>query len=321
MKKERLCVLCLSLVAILGAPAEAEPSRYDPGGIAPGTSRKILLDERVAGFRRSFRLHVPAGWKQGEPRPLVLALHGGLATSRILEKQTGFSEVADRHGFLVVYPDGMGFGSLARHWNGGYCCAKALKIELDDLGFLDRVTEWIAQRYEVDEKRIFVVGYSNGGMLAYWYAAERAEKIAGLGIWASSIGSLEENGRRWSWPKPKRALPVFISHGSGDKRLPYESPKARAGEKQKLLGAVASAEAWVRANRCDEEPDLSKPRGGALEFRQWCAGEAAQVVFLGIDGWGHDWPTPKRIGKLEASHPLSGFYLAEEMWRFFAGLP
>ncbi len=162
----------------------------DADTVAPGTSAKIVLDERAGPFRRSFRLHVPAG-ADGAPHPLLVAIHGGLATARIHEDQTGFSAIADREGFYVVYPNGLGVFSLMRHWNGGFCCAQALGDDLDDPGFIDRVIEWTAARHPIDRRRVYVVGYSNGGFLAYWYAALRADRLAGLGIWASSIGSLD----------------------------------------------------------------------------------------------------------------------------------
>lgn len=305
------------LVALVSAAPQTEPA--EAATIAPGTSRKIVLDERAGSFRRSFRLHVPAGAGGDTPRPLVLALHGGFATARILEQQTGLSGVADRNGFLVAFPNGLGIFSLARHWNGGYCCAKARDTGLDDLGFLDRVTEWIAERYPVDRERIYVIGYSNGGMLAHWYAAERAERLAGLGIWASSIGSFDDGETRWSWPPPTAALPVFVAHGLDDARLPFHRPAEREG--QQLLGAVGSAEAWARANGCSRQPAVETRRQGAVEQRAWCAAGPTPVVLLALAGWGHDWPGPRQTSRLPSEHPLKGFHLAEEMWRFFSQLP
>lgn len=297
----------------MGTSSAAEP---EPVRISPGTSEKIVLDERAGPFRRSFRLHVPASLQDDAPRPLVVALHGGLATASIFERQSGLSELADRHGFFVVYPNGLGIFSLLRHWNGGYCCAKALATELDDLGFLDRVVEWIQSRYAIDDQRLYVIGYSNGGMLAYWYAAERADKLAGLGIWASSIGSLETDDLNWHLPPPTAALPVFIGHGVDDSRLPFDVPASRGG--QQLLGAVGSAQTWAENNGCDELPVINRSRSGTIEHRAWCASDRNRVILLGLEGWGHDWPGPRTTSRLEDTHPLSGFDLAEQMWEFLA---
>ncbi len=282
--------------------------------VQPGTTRKIVLDERARAFRRSFRLHVPAGAEGGEPRPLVVALHGGLATAAVFERQTAFSQVADHAGFYVVYPNGLGIFSLLRHWNGGYCCAKALELDLDDPAFIDRVIDWVTERHAVDRQRIYVVGYSNGGMLAHWYAATRADRLAGVAIWASSIGSLDTPERSWTWPPPAVPLPAMIAHGIDDPRLPWD---AGARDGQTLLGAVGSAEAWAEAVGCAEPPVEERDRDGAVLRRTWCAEGASPVVLLGLEGWGHDWPGPKRTDRLDASDALHGYHLAEEIWRFF----
>ena len=327
-RRGRIAGLALLLLAG-SAPAAAE----DAADIsAPGTSVKIVLDERAGGFRRSFRLHVPVG-ADDEPRPLVVAIHGGFSSAHAHERQTAFSALADRAGFYVAYPNGLGIFSLARHWNGGFCCGKARAEDLDDPGFIDRVIEWTEARHAIDRRRIYVVGFSNGGFLAYWYAALRADRLAGLGIWASSIGSLDTPKKSWAWSPPATPLPAFIAHGQADPRLPWETGRARGNVK--LLGAVASAEAWAEANGCGEAPVESRSHGGAVVRRSWCAGGPSPVVLLGLEGWGHEWPGPRRMDKLDVapearkrnvapearqrnpSEPLREFHLAEEMWSFF----
>ncbi len=305
---------------LLAATAGPSPARGEApvDTVAPGTSAKIVLDERAGRFRRSFRLHVPAD-ADDDPRPLIVALHGGLATARILEDQTGFSELADREGFYVVYPNGLGVFSLFRHWNGGFCCAQALDKELDDPGFVDRVIDWTLARYPIDERRIYVVGYSNGGFLAYWYASLHTDRLAGLGIWASSIGALDTPKRSWTWPPPTTPLPAFIAHGLDDRRLPWDTPAARDG--QEIFGAVASAKAWAEAVGCVEAPEENRSHSDAVMHRSWCAESPNPVVLLGLEGWGHDWPGPKRTDRLDGSRSLHGFHLAEEMWSFFKKKP
>lgn len=309
-----LLLVLLGLLATL--PLTLSRAQSDGGRrIAPGTTGKILLAERVVGFRRSFRLHVPEGWVDGEARPLVVALHGALATARILEKQSGFSDVADRYGFFVAYPNGLGLGPLFRHWNGGYCCGRALRTDLDDVGFIDRVIEQVVARYPIDREKIYVIGYSNGGMLAYIYAAEHAERLAGLGIWASTLGSLERPERSFSPPRPAAPLPAVIAHAFDDPRLPFAGPMEE--DDVRLLGAEGSAAFWAAANGCREGPRSQRSHDGAVEERVWCGDSANPVVLLGIEAWDHDWPGPKRTAKLEPSDPLHGFDLAEELWRAF----
>lgn len=304
-------------VALLALLASSRPS---PGAAAPIPYRdppraeKVVLDERAGPFRRSFRVFVPDG--VDGPMPLVVALHGGVASARIFEKQTGLTALAEREGFALVYPNGFGLWSLFRHWNGGFCCAKAARAGLDDRGFLDRTIEWVTTRHAIDRERIFVVGYSNGGFLAHWYAATRADRIAGLGIWASSIGSRKGDLRipDWKMPHPTAPLPVFVAHGREDPRLPWDEPTEREGT-ESLLGAVGSAAFWARSNRCTAEPVREIELRG-LEWRRWCddGGAIPPVVLVGLAGVGHDWPD------FQDDDPRADFDLAKEMWRFFATL-
>ncbi len=290
--------------------------------IAPGTSEKIVVAEKAGPFRRSLRLHVPKGFDPSRTYPLVVALHGGVATARIFETQSALSEAADRHGFFVAYPNGMGIFSALRHWNGGYCCARARRIGLDDPGFLDRVRDWVSQAYPIDPDRHYVIGYSNGGMLAYWYAATRADELAGLGIWASSIslGGLEG---RWTMPSPETAVPAVIAHGLEDPRLPFDSGYEAGGTKREnspLLGAVGSARWWAEANGCQEEPTTPTATDDAYETTAWCAESTERrVTLLAYPEGTHDWPGPNRARKLDPGHPLKNADLAETMWRLLDG--
>ncbi len=312
------------------AIADGLPAEWVKGGveIEPGISRKVLTSDTVGGFRRSFRLHVPAGYDPSHAYPLVVALHGGMATARIFEDQSGLSAAADRHGFFVVYPNGMGVFSLLRHWNGGYCCGRARKIALDDPGYLDRVRLWVAQHYPIDSERHYVVGYSNGGMLAYWYAATRASELAGLGIWASSVAEAPQSfddPSPWQMPWPETPLPAFIAHGVDDPRLPYlqaSEPTDQRSRRDGLLGAVGSARAWARANGCPAaQPTRTTAAGGALHTDTWCHQQPHKAVeLLGIEEWGHDWPGPKRTDRLDPDHPLYELDLSERMWQFFQSL-
>lgn len=83
--------------ADLSAPADA-PQPFRPG------THKVLVDQRVSGVRRSYYVHVPAGQDGTAPLPVVVALHGAFSTARKFEQESGFSLLADREGFLVVYP-------------------------------------------------------------------------------------------------------------------------------------------------------------------------------------------------------------------------
>jgi len=106
-----------------------------------------------------------------------------------MEEETGLSDLADREGFLVVYPNGITLFGWFQHWNAGHCCGRAMKDQVDDVGFISTVIEEVRRDFRVDPSRIYMVGYSNGGMLAYLFAAQEPETLAAVAVIGATIGS------------------------------------------------------------------------------------------------------------------------------------
>jgi polyhydroxybutyrate depolymerase len=101
------------LLAALGW--EAYEGEYGPG------TREYKVDLRLFGVRRSYLLHTPQGYQGGRDLPLIIALHGGFSTAADMEKETGFSGLADREMFFVAYPNGFGLLGRLQHWNADHC--------------------------------------------------------------------------------------------------------------------------------------------------------------------------------------------------------
>jgi len=301
-----LCVVGWALAAV--SAGAAFPPVVAP--FAPGT-HKVLVDQRVSGVRRSYYVHVPPGHDGAEPLPVILALHGAFSTAREFEAESGLSRWADREGFLVVYPQGIGLGDLFRHWNSGPCCGKARNLNLDDVGFALAAVEDVARRNPVDRSRLYVVGHSNGGALAYRIAAERPEAVAAVAVSSASIGGTPSAGEpEWSVRRPSRSVPVLVIHGRADESIPYDGGRASQSRgKGSTISAARSVDLWVEAGGCDPAPRVAMMDGGRVEQRSWSGcGDGAEVVLYSLEGWGHDWPQ---------ADPLSGFDAAAIIGKFF----
>ncbi|MEM1245964.1 MAG: alpha/beta fold hydrolase [Acidobacteriota bacterium] len=315
-----LLVLAILAVCALGAAVDAAEAQ-EPQGYFPGATTKLLVDGWSAnGFQRSYRLHVPTRHEDTSPTPLVVALHGGVATAKTFEDQSRFSPLADVEGFLVAYPNGIGIGPLLRHWNGGYCCARAMKKQIDDIGFINAVIEDVAGRFQIDRSRIYVVGYSNGGMLAYNYAAEHPDKVAAVGIFASAPGLELQDESYWVPRAEKLAatpVPLIHVHGFDDPRLRWRKPyKTRKKPRPEAFKPERSAAYWAEVNGCTGEPSQRQFLDGAVTRWDWCSDSSSSVALLGLEGWGHEWPSQARTSKKRRSR-LRDFDAAVEMWAFF----
>lgn len=298
------------LLAAAFLPAAAAEPEEAPRPLEPGT-HKVLVDQRVSGVRRSYYVHVPAGDDGARPLPVVVAIHGAFSHARKFDRESGFSRLADLERFLVVYPQGIGLGDLLRHWNSGHCCGKARDMELDDVGFVLATVEDVARRYPVDRDRVYVVGHSNGGMLAYRIAAERSRDVAAVAVVAATIGGTPSADEpEWTVPRPAHPVGVLALHGRADESIPYEGGRAAQSRGESTAISVArSIGLWVEANACDPEPRVESMNGGRVELRSWsgCDGDA-DVALYSLDGWGHDWP---------GRDSLEGFDAAATIWRFF----
>ncbi|OGR29509.1 MAG: hypothetical protein A2005_06195 [Desulfuromonadales bacterium GWC2_61_20] len=285
----------------------------------PSGNYRVPTGVRFNLLRRDFLLHVPAGYRGDRPLPLLLVMHGAFSTGAETEVETGFSILADREGFLVAYPEGIGLFGWLQHWNAGHCCGKAAADDIDDIAFVDAVIAAVRQRLAVDPRRIYMVGMSNGGMFTYRYAAERTSVLAAAAVVGGAIGSrLEGGGEPWQVPPPALPLPIVIMHGLADEHVPAAGGKSpRKGGVRSYAPVTEAVEFWKSANGCIGNPRETMERQGALRRQQWqdCAQGSVVELDLFAD-WKHRWPAPHSTGTLPAEDRLRGFDASAAVWDF-----
>ena len=299
---------------------QCSPSLPSQGIPGPGMYQQ-KLDMQVMGAKRNYWLHIPANFNPQKQTPLVIVIHGAFSTARKMEKESGFSEVADREGFLVAYPTGAyGLFGLFQHWNAGHCCGKAARDQIDDVGFLDAVIDDISLRFNVNSRQIFMVGFSNGGMLTYRFAAERTHRLAAAATLAAALGGRPSSESSW-WktPEPSQPLPMIIFHGRDDEAVPYKggiSPEK--GGQREYIPVSESVNFWIENNNCRKKPIREQLYGGRVTRTSWadCQGEN-EVILYSIDNWGHKWPGPQFTGNLDKNDAFRNFNAADLIWDFF----
>jgi len=285
-----------------------------------GESIRQKMDLRAGGFRRSILVHIPRGYDPSDPYPLVVVLHGAFSTARQIEAHSGFSDLADREGFLVLYPNGISLFGLLQHWNAGHCCGKAAADGLDDVGFLQAAIQEVAVHLNVDPARIYMTGFSNGGMMTHRFGAEACGLLAAIAPMAGSLGGRAgPDAPFWQVPEPACALPVAILHGRDDEQVPYRGGGARGKEQaRQYLSVDESAAFWVRANGCNLEGEETSLHQGTVHLKRWngCH-NGSEVRVYTWENWGHAWPGPPFTDGLAPDDPFRGFHAAETVWEFF----
>jgi polyhydroxybutyrate depolymerase len=300
MGKSGLVVILLAAAAVAAA---AEPQ--DLSKLKAGT-HDLSFD--VDGKNRTYRLHLPRNFEAGKAVPLVLALHGMGSTGVQTERLTGFTELADKHGFAVAYPDG-----LNRIWRYGERGGGG------DFGFLLGLVDRLAEAGIVAGTRVYATGISNGAYMSNALAGLHADRFAAIAPVAGTMLAIQADRLR-----PSRAVPVICFHGTEDSVVRYDGSDRFTGRKMSL-GAEELAAWWAERNGCAREPaverlpDKAPDDGTRVERRVYGKGrDGTEVAFYRVEGGGHTWP-----GGSERQERLLGtvsrdISASELIWEFFA---
>lgn len=156
------------------------------------------------GSRRYFA-HVPR--KLPRNPALVVALHAGAQTPEGFERMTGWSAVATRDRFVVVYPEG-----IERSWNAGNgALGEAGRTGVADVSFVDSAILDATTRWGIS--RVLLSGFSNGSMLAHWCAAADLP-VRAIACVSGGLSRLPRNG-------VAVAPAVRMVHGRADTHVPF----------------------------------------------------------------------------------------------------
>jgi polyhydroxybutyrate depolymerase len=285
---------------------------FAAGPLTPGDHSRSV---HAGGEDRSYLLHLPTSFDPKKPTPVVLALHPFATNGRMMAGISRLSQLADREGFIVAYPNGTGRGTVLQ-WNVGVNPSD----QADDVGYLVKVLDDIATVAEVDPKRVYATGYSNGAMMCYRLAAEIPDRIAAI---APVAGTMTFKGR----PSKKRPVSVLHIHGTEDTLSRYDHPAGRRPLIAAAFGSVGdSVEAWAEADGCPEKPtsiDLPRKVEDGLTIRRDTYGpgkDDAEVVLYTIVGGGHVWPGWDPPGQFLGKSPAD-LKASELIWEFFQKHP
>jgi predicted esterase len=160
----------------------------------------------IGDVDRSFRVFVPPGLTG--PAPTVVAM-GGLGLTGDPELYMGWQRLAVAKKFVVIYARGDGAS-----YNAGRCCGPAVGRKIDDSAALLRMLEVESTLYPQDRSRLYVTGYSNGGMMAYRFACEHPGLVAAIGVVGGAYMARGDC-------MPTSPVPVMHVHGKLDRTVPY----------------------------------------------------------------------------------------------------
>ena len=300
-----------------GARAESsDAARPGPDGAirAPGLYRYTL---RHDGLEREYLVHVPKSYLRSKPMPVVFAFHGGGGHMEYQADEATYGLVgkSEQAGFIAVFPNGysrMPDGKLAT-WNAGACCGDARDRNVDDVGFVRRVHADVARHLEVDRRRVFAVGMSNGGMMAYRLACEASDLFRAIAAVAGTDNTLQCT--------PSRPVPVLHIHAKDDTHVLFEGGAGADAFRDpskvtQFTSVPATIAKWTQSNGCSAAPPrrvLERPDAWC-EVHAPCRGDA-QVQLCVTETGGHSWPGG---GAVRGKTPSQALSANDVIWDFFA---
>jgi len=275
-----------------GAPAA--PTRT---AVAEGEG---VLGEWVAsgGLERTYALHVPPGCSGARPCPLIVAFHGAGGSHRFAEG-VGLYRAADRGGFVVAAPDGVG-GDWALGCGG---CTLADRAGIDDVRLTATLVAHLTERLPIDPARVYATGRSDGASFTYRLACNYP--LAGAAVVAGSL--FDPAGC-----KPPRLMPLIAFHGRADTVVSY------------VQGAL-SAQKWASFDGCVTEPvptelpDRVSDGTTVTRYDFPDCREGTEVSFFAVAGGGHNWPGSPTAET--AGLQTQDIQASEEIVDFFARHP
>lgn len=317
-----LLILLVAVIAFFTAgyfyflhvPEIAKPSLSD------GLQRHELSVDR---YTRTFNWYKPDNLSKNAP--LVFVLHGSGGDGEQIRGLLGyeFDLLADRYGFIVVYPDG-----YKKHWND---CRKSADYaanvdNVDEIAFFQSMISFFNKEYAIDKSQVFVTGHSNGGHMTFGLAMEAAGLFSAIASVSASL-PVEENLDCTPSGDP---ISVAIFNGTEDPINPFNGGVVEVmgnSSRGDVISSLASAQYWADLIDPPNPPEADKifPNLDGVDTtsiaeRRWLGRSGKQVRHYTLNGSGHVIPStiarfPRIMGgdarDISGPEEIIGFFMAQ----------
>ncbi|MEO1050052.1 MAG: PHB depolymerase family esterase [Bacteroidota bacterium] len=303
--KKLFAVILLLLIVIACSEDEETPSPTIPDPVNEVFDISASLSH--AGDARDYLVHLPSNYYEATNTfPLILAFHGGSGSPAGFAENTQLNSTADKHGFIVVYPGGFAPNGI-RTWNAGSCCGPNTdgSRSTDDVGFVSRLIDELVQGFNVDDKRVYATGTSNGGMLTYRLLCELSHKIAAIAPNAAADVFFGECPNL-------EARPILHTHSKLDEIVSIDGSASPLGFEVPALSETLGK--WQTRFGCDSSSVLFIDEPLYQAFRYNGCQDNTEILYYITEDGGHSWP-----GGTTGADPASNAFMNNELiWDFFS---
>jgi polyhydroxybutyrate depolymerase len=261
-----------------------------------------------SGEKREYLLYVPRSYDRSKPTPLVISMHGAGLWGASQRDISRWNDLADRKGFIVVYPSGVG-GKGVRVWR-----AEPGDGLMKDVRFISELIDTLKASYNIDSTRIYANGLSNGGGMSFVLSCKLSDRIAAVGMVAAA------QTLAWTWCADHRPVPMIAFHGTADPEIPYNGGSSWISPRP-FPSTPRWAANWARRNRCGTNPVESTVAADVTRRTYTSCADDAAVVLYTVQGGGHTWPGGTPLPEWFVGRTTRSIDATSLMWAFFADHP
>lgn len=258
------------------------------------------------GEKRKYLLYVPESYDPSVPTPLVFNIHGFVQWPANQMRVSGWNELADKYGFIVVYPSGTGFPLRWRVTEDPENPGGPEK----EIAFFSNLIDKLVDEYNIDPSRIYANGLSNGGGMALLLACQLSDRITAVGSVAGAFFfDFEEC-------QPQRPVPAIFFHGQADEVVPYDGGPSERFD-QPFPKITEFVYYYAKKNGCDPDPTKVMDTANTTGIRFSECTENAEVMFYTIADGGHTWPGGSPLPEWITGKTSQEIDATQLMWAFF----
>ena len=251
-----------------------------------GLTQELITENIIFdGNNRQYTAYIPETYSPSIPSPILMAFHGGAGYAQeFMNYEADFRSIADTAGFILVYPQAL---EDPNDDNKTSWLHKE-PTNHNDIYFIDALIDSLSSDYSVDNDRVYISGYSLGGMFSYELACHLNDRVAAF----SSVAGAAFIGAFYNCniTHPTALLNIV---GTNDDTHPYNDLNGWYYPVSEINSYWATVNNTDSAPLVVELPDLNISDGSQVEKYSWINGDGCVTVEeIKIINGGHDWPSP-----------------------------
>ena len=237
------------------------------------------------GLERQFIVHVPQHLP-ARNAGLVIAMHGYGSSAENIMAYSGLNALADEHGYIVAYPQGTQDLQGNAFFNVGYAFHSDSTV--DDVGFIRALVAGLVESYQIDPRRVYATGMSNGGDMSYLLACRAADVFRAIAPVAGTMMQATADNCA-----PSAPMPVLGVNGTADNVTRYAGDYANEEGWGAYISVSEVIELWARHARAQAQPPevLNYPSDQAITVIGYVTEDGSpEIMLYQVEEGGHDWP-------------------------------